>query len=192
MERRSTRGPIEIVPGDQRLGGGTAGFGTGRHLQTPSIRAIRQESPPVDVAVIVDSRTAAETSGERGVSVLCTVRAGTGHPRTRSCADGNVDLIGLAERRPARFSGRRVPGRWAGSFRRHVLHRDGGCTVEGCPFRRSGSSQAISTHVDPAGHHGRTPRGPMQVHGPSITPGLLRRYQAGSCLRTAAEGTSDP
>ena len=108
-----------------------------------------EESPPVDVAVIVDALTAAETSGECGVSVLAGPRLGPGTLEEVLC-NGNVDLIGRAEHKPLDLGRRsRTVGR---KLRRHVLHRDGGCTVEGCPF----SYRLQVHHVLPWSHGGKT------------------------------------
>ncbi|MGH8941616.1 MAG: HNH endonuclease signature motif containing protein, partial [Acidimicrobiia bacterium] len=151
MEKAVDQRADEIVPGDQRLA-----VAERRALALVAIcqdslyqGGSGEESPPVDVAVIVDSRTAAETSGERGVSVLAGPRLGPGALEEILC-NGNVDLIGLAEHKPLDLGRRsRTVGR---KLRRHVLHRDGGCTVEGCPF----SYRLQVHHVIPWSHGGKT------------------------------------
>ena len=108
------------------------------------------ESSPVDMAVIVDADTAAESGGETGVSVLAGPRLGPGALEEIVC-NGNVDLIGLSQNSKPLDLGRRsrTVGR---KLRRHVLHRDGKCTVEGCPF----NYRLQVHHVIPWSHGGTT------------------------------------
>jgi Domain of unknown function (DUF222)/HNH endonuclease len=108
------------------------------------------ESAPLDVAVIVDAETAIETGGERGVSVVAGPRLGPGMFEEIICC-GNVDLVGITEKsRPLDLGRRsRTVGR---KLRRHVLHRDGGCTVEGCSSRY----RLVVHHVVPWARGGRT------------------------------------
>jgi hypothetical protein len=91
------------------------------------------ESVPVEVAVIVDADIAVETSAERGVSVLAGPRLGPGTLEEILC-HGIVDVVGITrDGRPLDLGRRsRTVDR---KLRRHVLHRDGGCTVEGCSSR---------------------------------------------------------
>ena len=109
-----------------------------------------QEGAPVDVAVVVDARFATETNGETGVSVLAGPRLGPGMLEEIIC-NGNVDLVGITEKSRALDLGRRsrTVGR---KLRRHVLHRDSGCTVEGCSSRY----RLEVHHVIPWSHGGRT------------------------------------
>jgi len=142
----------EIIPSDQRLAvaerralafvaicqddlyqGGSAG-----------------ESSPVDMAVIVDADTAAESGGETGVSVLTGPRLGPEALEEIIC-NGNVDLIGLTEKSKPLDLGRRSRT-VTRKLRRHVLHRDGGCTVDGCPF----NYRLEVHHVIPWSHGGKT------------------------------------
>jgi len=142
----------EIIPSDQRLAvaerralafvaicqddlyhGGSAG-----------------QSSPVDMAVIVDADTAAESGGETGVSVLAGPRLGPGALEEIIC-NGNVDLIGLTEKSKPLDLGRRSRT-VTRKLRRHVLHRDGGCTVDGCPF----NYRLEVHHVIPWSHGGKT------------------------------------
>ncbi|MGH8942437.1 MAG: HNH endonuclease [Acidimicrobiia bacterium] len=108
------------------------------------------EAAPTDVAVIVDADTAAESGGETGVSVLAGSRLGPGVLEEIIC-NGNVDLIGLTENSQPLDLGRRsrTVGR---KLRRHVLGRDGGCTVDGCTSRY----RLEIHHVLPWAHGGRT------------------------------------
>jgi hypothetical protein len=108
------------------------------------------ESQPVEVAVTVDARTAAPDGGETGVAVLAGPRIG---PRALEgiLCDGIVQVLGISETgqplalgRKARTVDRRL--------RRHILTRDGGCTVEGCTSRY----RLQIHHVIPWSHGGRT------------------------------------
>jgi len=92
-----------------------------------------EESAPVEVAVVVDAEKAVDSNGERGVSVLAGPRLGPGMLEEIFC-NGKVDLIGVTENGKPLDLGRRsrTVGR---KLRRHVLDRDGACTVEGCSSR---------------------------------------------------------
>jgi HNH endonuclease len=105
---------------------------------------------PVDVAVVVDARTAGESNGETGVSVVAGPRLGPGALEEIIC-NGNIGLIGINEKsRPLDLGRRsRTVGR---KLRRHVLHRDRGCTVEGCSSRY----RLEAHHVIAWSHGGRT------------------------------------
>jgi hypothetical protein len=105
---------------------------------------------PIDVAVIVDARTATPNQGETGVSVLAGPRLGPDALQAVAC-NAIVEVIGLAENgqpldlgRRARTVNRRL--------RRHVLHRDTGCTVEGCSSRY----RLEIHHTTPWSHGGET------------------------------------
>jgi hypothetical protein len=90
-------------------------------------------SHPVDVTVIVDARTAAPTNGQTGVSVLAGPRIGPMALQAVMC-NAIVEVTGATEDGEPLRLGRRsrtVPSR----LRRHVLHRDLGCTVDGCASR---------------------------------------------------------
>jgi hypothetical protein len=142
----------EIIPSDQRL--------AVAERRALAFVAICQddlyqgesavESSPVDVAVIVDADAAAESGGESGVSVLAGPRLGPGVLEEIIC-NGNVDLIGRTQNKKPLDLGRRsrTVGR---KLRRHVLHRDGGCTVEACPF----NYRLEVHHVIPWSHGGGT------------------------------------
>jgi hypothetical protein len=142
----------EIIPSDQRL--------AVAERRALALAAICQdslyqtdtgsESAPVDVAVIVDAETAIETGGERGVSVVAGPRLGPGMFEELLC-NGNVDLVGLTENSRPLDLGRRSRT-VKPKLRRHVLHRDGGCTVEGCSSRYRFEIH----HVIPWAHGGRT------------------------------------
>jgi Domain of unknown function (DUF222)/HNH endonuclease len=86
-----------------------------------------------DVAVTVDARTATNTGGETGVAVLAGPRLGPGILEEILC-HGIVEVLGITETgRPLNLGRRsRTVNR---KLRRHVLHRDGACTVEGCSSR---------------------------------------------------------
>jgi len=141
----------EIIPSDQRLAvAERRALAFVAICQDDLYQGGSSESAPVDLAVIVDARTAAETDGETGVSVLAGPRLGPGALEEILC-NGNVDLIGLTEKSKPLDLGRRsrTVGR---KLRRHVLHRDGGCTVDGCPF----SYRLQVHHVIPWSHGGKT------------------------------------
>ena len=84
------------------------------------------------------------------MSVLAGPRLGPGTLEEIIC-NGNVDLIGFTEMGKPLDLGRRsrTVGR---KLRRHVLHRDGGCMVDGCPF----NYRLEVHHVIPWSHGGRT------------------------------------
>ncbi|HEX9761860.1 MAG TPA: HNH endonuclease signature motif containing protein [Acidimicrobiia bacterium] len=93
----------------------------------------QQESPPVDLTVVVDARSAAPDGGETGVSVLAGARIGPSALKAITC-NGMVDVIGItSDGEPLRLGrrSRTIPRR----LRHHILHRDTGCTVEGCSSR---------------------------------------------------------
>jgi HNH endonuclease len=92
-----------------------------------------EESVPIDVAVVVDAEKAVDSNGERGGSVMAGPRVGPGTLEEIFC-NGDVDLIGLTgDGKPLDLGRRsRTVGR---KLRRHVLDRDGACTVEGCSSR---------------------------------------------------------
>jgi hypothetical protein len=86
-------------------------------------------SAPVDIAITIDARTAVSTDGETGVSVLAGPRIGPRALEEILC-DGKVEVIGVTESGTPLDLGRKqrtIPS----ILRRHVLDRDGGCTVEG-------------------------------------------------------------
>jgi HNH endonuclease/Domain of unknown function (DUF222) len=91
-----------------------------------------QDSPPTELAVIVDARTAAKTGGETGVSVLAGPRIGPGALEEILC-NGVVDVVGITEEGKPLSLGKRSRT-VSPKMRRHVLHRDGKCTVDSCPF----------------------------------------------------------
>jgi HNH endonuclease/Domain of unknown function (DUF222) len=152
MEKAVDQKADEIIPGDVRL--------AVAERRALALAAICQdslyqsdtgsESAPVDVAVIVDADAAVETSGETGVSVLAGPRLGPAALEEIIC-NGNVDVIGITEKSKPLDLGRRsrTVNR---KLRRHVLHRDGKCTVEGCPF----NYRLEVHHIIPWSHGGRT------------------------------------
>ncbi len=108
------------------------------------------DSPPVDIAVTVDARTAAATNGESGVAVLAGPRVGRRTLEEVLC-NGIVEVIGIAESGEPLSLGRRSRT-VSRKLRRHILARDGGCTVEGCP-----SHYRLEVHHSvPWSHGGRT------------------------------------
>ncbi len=131
LEKAVDQRADEIIPGEVRLA-----VAERRALALVAICqdsldavAVSGEARPVDLAVTVDARTAAETDGEMGVSVLAGPRIGPGALEEILC-DGKIDLIGIGQTgKPLDLgrSSRTIPRK----LRRHVLDRDGGCTVEG-------------------------------------------------------------
>jgi hypothetical protein len=87
------------------------------------------QSSPVDIAITVDARTAASTEGETGVSVLAGPRIGPRALEEILCG-GKIKVIGVAESGTPLDLGRKQRT-ISSKLRRHVLERDGGCTVEG-------------------------------------------------------------
>jgi hypothetical protein len=108
------------------------------------------EASPVDVAVTVDARSASATDGKTDVSVLAGPRLG---PRTLEeiLCHGIVEVFGIAENGEPLNLGRRSRT-VSRKLRRHVLGRDGGCTVEGCSSRY----RLEIHHSTPWSHGGRT------------------------------------
>ncbi|HLF43924.1 MAG TPA: DUF222 domain-containing protein [Acidimicrobiia bacterium] len=107
-------------------------------------------SPPVEVMVTVDARTAAGDGGETGVAVLAGPRIGPRALHEIFC-NGIVQVVGIAEDGTPLSLGRRsrnVPGR----LRRFVLSRDMGCTAEGCSSRY----RLEVHHCKPWSHGGAT------------------------------------
>lgn len=152
LEKAVDQRADEIIPADQKLA-----VAERRALALAAIcqdslyqGGSSQEGAPVDVAVVVDVRSAAETSGETGVSVLAGLRLGPGMLEATIC-NGNVGLVGINEKSRPLDLGRR--SRTVGlKLRRHLLHRDGGCTVEGCSSRY----RLEVHHVIAWSHGGRT------------------------------------
>jgi hypothetical protein len=141
----------EIIPSNQRLAvAERRALAFVAICQDDLYQTGSAETALTDVAVIVDADTAAESGGETGVSVLAGPRLGPGVLEEISC-NGNVDLIGFTEKGKPLDLGRRsrTVGR---KLRRHVVHRDGGCTVDGCPF----NYRLEVHHVIPWSHGGKT------------------------------------
>jgi hypothetical protein len=88
-------------------------------------------APPVDIAVTVNARTAAPSDCESGVAVLAGPRIGRLALEEILC-NGTVEVIGISETGTPLSLGRRTRT-VSRKLRRHVLARDGCCTVEGCP-----------------------------------------------------------
>ena len=89
-------------------------------------------------------------TGKRVYRYLAGPRLGPGTLEEIIC-NGNVDLIGLTEKSKPLDLGRRSRT-VSRKLRRHVLHRDGGCTVDGCPF----NYRLEVHHVIPWSHGGNT------------------------------------
>jgi hypothetical protein len=84
------------------------------------------------VSVFVDEAIASPTAGEAGAEIVTGVRVG---PMTleRMLCGGRVQLIGVDDTKPVWHTRatRAIPP----ATRRFVLHRDGGCVVDGCSSR---------------------------------------------------------
>lgn len=106
--------------------------------------------PPVEVAVTVDATTAAKSNAETGVAVVAGPRIGRRALEEIVC-DGVVEVIGLSAAGEPLNLGRRSRT-VSRKLRRHVLSRDGGCTVEGCSSRY----RLEAHHVVPWSRGGRT------------------------------------
>ena len=152
MEKAVDQKADEIIPTDEHL--------SVAERRALALVAICQDSlyqsgsdpkaVPSEVAVTVDARTAAASNGETGVSVLAGPRIG---PRTLDeiMCHGIVEVFGITEEGKPLDLGRRsrTVNR---KLRRHVLGRDGGCTVDGCPSRY----RLEIHHVLAWAHGGRT------------------------------------
>lgn len=142
----------EIIPTDAELGVA--------QRQALALVAICQDSlyttgddnpsspSPVEVAVIVDARTATATGGESGVSVLAGPRLG---PRTLEeiFCSGTIEMLGITETGEPLNLGCKTRT-LSRKLRRFVLARDGGCTVESCP-----SPFRLEVHHSPPWSRGR-------------------------------------
>jgi hypothetical protein len=110
----------------------------------------QEVSAPVEVAVIVDARSAASSNGETGVSVLAGPRVGPRSLEEIWC-NGVVEVVGVTESGEPLSLGRRSRT-VSRKLRRFVLDRDGGCTAEGCSSRY----RLEVHHTVPWSHGGRT------------------------------------
>ncbi len=107
-------------------------------------------SPPVEVTVTVDARTAAADGGETGVAVLTGPRIGPKALEAVAC-NSIVEVVGITEEGTPLDLGRRsrtVPP----ALKSHVLTRDMGSTVEGCSSRY----RLEAHHVQPWSRGGST------------------------------------
>jgi hypothetical protein len=152
MEKAVDQRADEIIPVDERLA-----VAERRALALVSIlqdslyqNSAEPEAAATEVAVIVDARTAAETNGETGAAVLAGPRVGPEALQEIMC-NGIVEVVGITENGEPLNLGRRsrTVNR---KLRRHVLGRDGGCTVDGCASRY----RLEIHHVLPWSHGGRT------------------------------------
>jgi hypothetical protein len=86
------------------------------------------EGVPIEVAITVDTRVAAPTNGETGVSVIAGPRVGPQILEEILC-NGVVEVVGISEEGKLfdLGSSKTIPDK----IRRFVLARDGGCTIEG-------------------------------------------------------------
>lgn len=110
------------------------------------------DTPPAEVTVVVDARSAAETNAEAGVAVLGGPRVGRKALEGVMC-HSIAEVIGIAEDGRPLNLGRRSRT-VSPPLRRFVLARDMGCTVDGCssgyrlevhhtiPFSQGGSTDA--------------------------------------------------
>jgi hypothetical protein len=149
MEKAVDQKADEIIPADQKLAvAERRALALVAICQDSLYQSGSSESAPTDVAVMVDARTAAETNGETGVSVLAGPRIGPGALEEILC-DGIVEVVGITEEgKPLALGDRKRTV--SPKMRRHVLHRDGKCTVDGCPF----NYRLEVHHVQPRGWGG--------------------------------------
>jgi hypothetical protein len=105
------------------------------------------EGVPIEVAVTVDARVAAETNGETGVSVIAGPRVGPQVLEEILC-NGTVEVVGISEEGQLfdLGSSKTIPDK----IRRFVLARDGGCTIEGHHSRY----RLQVHHIDPRARGG--------------------------------------
>jgi hypothetical protein len=102
------------------------------------------------VSVFVDAEIAAESRGQAGVTVDAGPRIGVAALEEMLCT-GSVELLATAGDGTPLKVGRRsrvVPEK----LRRFVLHRDGGCAIEGCQSRY----RLQAHHTTPYSEGGRT------------------------------------
>jgi hypothetical protein len=92
-----------------------------------------EDSPPAEVVVTVDARTATRDGGETGVAVLAGPRIGRRALEEIFC-NGIVEVVGIAEDGTPLNLGRKTRT-VSRRLRRFVLTRDMGCSVEGCSSR---------------------------------------------------------
>ncbi|HXV69979.1 MAG TPA: HNH endonuclease, partial [Acidimicrobiia bacterium] len=88
------------------------------------------DTPPAEVTVVVDARTATEANGESGVAVLGGPRVGRKALEGVLC-NSIAEVIGVAEDGRPLDLGRKSRA-VSPVLRRFVLARDHGCTAEGC------------------------------------------------------------
>ncbi len=90
-------------------------------------------TPPVELTITVDARTAASTNGQTGIAVLNGPRIGTKALQAILC-DSIIDVIAISEQgRPLAVgkNTRVIPRK----LRKHILSRDQGCASDGCPSK---------------------------------------------------------
>ncbi|MFZ0625294.1 MAG: HNH endonuclease signature motif containing protein, partial [Acidimicrobiia bacterium] len=90
-------------------------------------------TPPVELTITVDARTAASTNGQTGIAVLNGPRIGTKALEAILC-DSIIDVIAISEQgRPLALgkNTRVIPRK----LRKHILSRDQGCASDGCPSK---------------------------------------------------------
>lgn len=107
-------------------------------------------SPPVEVTVTVDAKTAVGDGGQTGVAVLTGPRIGPRALEAIAC-NSIVEVIGITEDGTPLSLGRRsraIPP----ALKRHILTRDLGCVVEGCASRY----RLEAHHVQPWSQGGAT------------------------------------
>jgi hypothetical protein len=102
------------------------------------------------VSVFVDADLAAPTRGQSGVSIAAGPRVGTGTLERILCT-GSVEVITAETAQRVGGQTRIIPPR----LRRWVLHRDGGCVVDGCTSRY----RLQPHHITPWSEGGRTETG---------------------------------
>lgn len=139
----------EIIPGDARLGVAQRRALALVAICQDSFYSTGEEVPssPVEVAVIVDARTAAPSNGEAGVSVLARPRIGPRALEEILC-NGIIEVIGITEGGEPLNLGRKTRT-VSRKLRRFVLARDGGCTEEGCS-----SNYRLEVHHSPPWYRG--------------------------------------
>jgi hypothetical protein len=88
------------------------------------------QSPPAEITVMVDARTATQTNGESGVAILGGTQIGRNALQGLMC-NSIVEVLGVANDGQPLNLGRKSRT-VSPALRRFVLGRDMGCTVEGC------------------------------------------------------------
>jgi len=151
LDERADRFPL--LPGGTRCSRGQRNADALVSLSTDSLTATGGDgdgSAAPLVTVFVDASTAAAANGEAGAAVAAGPRVGPNTLRELLC-EGSVEVTATTENgTPLAIGGRsRVI---SPRLRRWILHRDGGCTADGCTSRY----RLQAHHIRPWSEGGQT------------------------------------